>query len=154
MFSSFWYSLKNMFNFSGRSRRGEYVYFCVVLLLYWLASILVLGKAMAVLSMASSFGGILIMVWHIALLVAYLALVVRRLHDFGQSGWWVLLLLVSLPLSFLPVVGAYMDHEFWFRAVWISFWVLFFFFAGQQGPNKYGPDPLAALSSSGPGEKA
>lgn len=42
---------------------------------------------------------------------------IRRLHDRGMSGWWVVLFLV--PFMWM-VMGA---------------------IRGQRGPNKYGPDP-------------
>ena len=46
---------------------------------------------------------------------------IRRLHDTGKSGWWLL-------LWFVPLVGLI---------------VLLVFFAspGDLGPNRYGPPP-------------
>ena len=56
-----------------------------------------------------------------------LATSVKRLHDRGRSGWWLLLMFV---LSFIIVGG-----------IWqlIECGIL----EGQQGPNKYGSDPRA-----------
>ena len=47
---------------------------------------------------------------------------VKRLHDLGHSGWWVLLFIVPF----------------------INLGLLFylFFFRGQMGGNQYGPDPI------------
>ena len=55
-----------------------------------------------------------------------LAVGVKRYHDRGKSGWWVLIALV-------PVIG--------------GLWYLIEcgFLRGTIGPNAYGPD-LAALS--------
>lgn len=55
------------------------------------------------------------------ILVPSVAVLVRRLHDTGRTGWWVL-------LSFIPVIGVL---------------VLLFFAAteGTHGDNEYGPDP-------------
>jgi len=54
-----------------------------------------------------------------------LAVYVKRCHDRGKSGWWLLLMLV-------PFVG-------------IIWWLVDLgILEGQQGPNKYGPDPRAA----------
>lgn len=51
-----------------------------------------------------------------------ISLGVRRCHDVGKSGWWMLLIVV-------PVVN--------------FFWGLYLFFqAGEIGDNEYGPDPL------------
>lgn len=54
-----------------------------------------------------------------------LAVSVKRWHDRGKSGWWVLINLV-------PLVG-------WLWAV-----VETGFLRGTPGPNRYGDDPLAA----------
>lgn len=55
------------------------------------------------------------------LILPFLAVAVRRLHDTGRSGWWYLLLVV-------PVAGI---------AVYV-FWAL----SGQRGPNRFGPAPV------------
>lgn len=57
-------------------------------------------------------------------LIPTLAVNVRRLHDIGRSGWWLLAALV-------PLVG----------------WVVLFVFDcldGTVGANRFGPDPKAA----------
>ena len=56
-----------------------------------------------------------------------LAASVKRCHDRGKSGWWMLLVLI-------PIVGG----------IWwlIDLGVL----EGDQGPNKYGPDPSASAA--------
>ena len=54
-------------------------------------------------------------------LLPFLCVTVRRLHDTGRSGWWILTLLV-------PFIG------------WL---VLLYFMVleGDEGPNLYGPSP-------------
>jgi len=53
-----------------------------------------------------------------------LAVYVKRCHDRGKSGWWLLLMLI-------PFVG-------------IIWWLVDLgILEGQQGANKYGPDPRA-----------
>ena len=47
---------------------------------------------------------------------------VKRLHDLGHSGWWVLLFIV-------PLIN-------------ILLLLYLFFFRGQMGGNQYGPDPI------------
>jgi len=59
---------------------------------------------------------------------------VRRLHDTGRSGWWLLIWLV-------PLIGF---------IVLIVFWAI----EGERGPNQYGPDPKAGergYSAGAPG---
>jgi uncharacterized membrane protein YhaH (DUF805 family) len=100
-------------DFSGRARRSEYWYF-------WLLN--VPGNcAMFFLAEAVnlSFIGYLI---SFALVVPGLSVGVRRLHDTGRSGWWMLLLVL------MPLIGVI---------------VLLVFFAMDTSPagDKYGPSP-------------
>lgn len=53
-----------------------------------------------------------------------LALYAKRWHDRGKSGWWTL-------IGLIPFVG------------WIWILVELGFLPGTEGPNQYGPDPLA-----------
>ncbi|MEZ5775397.1 MAG: DUF805 domain-containing protein [Hyphomicrobiaceae bacterium] len=57
-----------------------------------------------------------------------IAYTVKRLHDRGKSGWWYLLMIV---LSFILV-----GFIWWLVECGIL--------EGNEGPNKYGPDPRAA----------
>lgn len=54
------------------------------------------------------------------------AVAVRRLHDQGRSGWWLLILPLLLPwfgyLVFIAGIGVFSGP-------------------GVAGPNRYGPDP-------------
>jgi hypothetical protein len=52
------------------------------------------------------------------------AMGVRRLHDTDRSGWWWL-------IGFIPLIG-------------IIVLIVFGCFEGTRGPNRFGPDPLAA----------
>ncbi|RJF87715.1 DUF805 domain-containing protein [Oleomonas cavernae] len=54
-----------------------------------------------------------------------LAIAIKRWHDRGKSGWWVLIILI-------PIVGV----------IWAL--VENGFLRGTVGPNQYGPDPLGA----------
>lgn len=58
-------------------------------------------------------------------LYAQLAIYVKRFHDRGKSGWWVL-------IAFVPVIG--------------FFWILIELgmLSGDAGPNAYGPPEIGA----------
>ena len=56
------------------------------------------------------------------LVIASFALSVRRLHDVGRSGWWLLL---SLTIIGIPIL------LFWYCS------------KGKEETNKFGADPLA-----------
>lgn len=61
------------------------------------------------------------LLYSLAFLLPTIAVVVRRLHDIGKSGWWYL-------ISFIPLVGV-----IWFLVLMCM--------DGTHGENKYGLDP-------------
>ena len=107
---------QNYANFSGRARRMEYWMFFLVYALITL----VLGVLEGVFNIV----GTLTAVCALAHLLPSLAVTVRRLHDTGRCGWWLLVALV-------PLIGAL---------------VLLFFMlsAGKPETNAYGPNPKTA----------
>lgn len=58
----------------------------------------------------------------LALVIPTICAATRRLHDVGKSGWWQLIGLTIIGL--IPLI------------IWLCQ-------KGQEGPNQYGPDPLA-----------
>ncbi|WP_432486706.1 DUF805 domain-containing protein [Kineococcus sp. SYSU DK018] len=117
--------------FSGRARRSEYWWFQLALVLGYLA----LGLAGGLLSVltgavAGERGqavlapvlGLLLLVGALAVAVPAWAVAVRRLHDTGRSGWWVL-------LGQLPVVSTAL--------------FVFTLLDSAPGPNAHGPSPKA-----------
>lgn len=107
--------LNNYANFSGRARRSEFWFFVLFqLACQVVANIIDLALGLGILSLIVSLG----------LLVPAIAVGVRRLHDIGKVGWWILIGLV-------PLVG------------WIIL-IIFYVKPGDAGPNQFGPDPKAA----------
>ncbi|MGY2128936.1 DUF805 domain-containing protein [Blastococcus sp. SYSU DS0617] len=104
--------------FTGRARRSEYWWFALA---SFLASIVTSIIDLAIGSEVTAGMGILSLLLSLALLIPSLAVGVRRLHDTGKSGWWLLIGLVPL----------------------IGFIVLIVFFVqdSQPGPNQHGPSP-------------
>lgn len=102
-------------DFDGRARRKAYWMFTLFNIAISLGITLVVGLVSE--SLASGLSGLLAL----ALFLPGLGLAVRRLHDTGRSGWYLLVLLV-------PIVGAF---------------ILLYFMVteGDAGPNEYGPDP-------------
>lgn len=78
-------------DFSGRSRRSE----------YWWATlgIMILGYVVGLI-----LGDSLSWIWSLATLVPSLAICVRRLHDVGKSGWFYLWILLPLIGSIILIV--------------------------------------------------
>ncbi|MCC7124906.1 MAG: DUF805 domain-containing protein [Acidobacteria bacterium] len=118
-----WYLavLKKYAVFRGRARRKEYWMFFLV----HITILIVLGFADGSMGTARENGlGTLGALYVIATFLPTIGAGIRRLHDTGRRGWWMLLTLV-------PLVGT------------IILLVLLAQ-AGQPGDNQYGPDPKAA----------
>jgi uncharacterized membrane protein YhaH (DUF805 family) len=119
-----WYMtvLKKYAVFSGRARRKEYWFF---VLWYVIISIaLVIVDAVAGLRIGEA--GVLQSLYALALLIPSLAVAVRRLHDTGRTGWWLL-------IGLIPLIG-------------IIVLLVFMFLDTQPGENEYGPSPKAAAA--------
>jgi uncharacterized membrane protein YhaH (DUF805 family) len=120
---SFW---SNYATFRGRSRRSEYWFIQLFLVLTNLAVAaidLVLMNGDVYRFLANGGGGIVGLIWILVTIVPALAVLVRRLHDTGKSGWWAL-------IGFIPLAGA---------IVLLVFTVL----DSEKGENRFGLSPKA-----------
>lgn len=118
---SFW---ANYRNFKGRARRSEYWFIQLFLVLTNLAAAaidLALMNGDVDRFIANGGGGIVGLIWIFATIVPALAVLVRRLHDIGKSGWWAL-------ISLVPFVGAIVILVFTVQD-------------SQAEANSYGPAP-------------
>ncbi|MFN3275602.1 MAG: DUF805 domain-containing protein [Paracoccus sp. (in: a-proteobacteria)] len=109
--------------FSGRARRSEFWYFTlfnfiVAVILFIVAVILGFAQGFS----AQEFG--ISDIYSLATFLPALAVTVRRLHDIGRSGWWVLIMLI-------PLIG------------WIIL-IVWHCTDGERSTNRFGPDPKAA----------
>jgi uncharacterized membrane protein YhaH (DUF805 family) len=95
--------LENYANFSGRARRAEFWW-------YFLANFIIsiiFNIIDAVIGSGMGGGiGVIGLIYSLAVLVPGLAVAVRRLHDTGKSGWWLLIALI-------PLVGIIVLIVFW-----------------------------------------
>lgn len=120
-----WYLtvLKKYFEFSGRARRAEYWYFTLFNVIFSI----VLGVIDAVIAAGNTSDiGVLGGLYSLALFIPSLAVAVRRLHDTGRSGWWMLMI-------FIPLIG-------------VIVLLVFMVMDGEASDNEYGPDPKADAS--------
>ena len=99
-----WYIkvLKNYANFEGRARRKEYWMFTLINVIIYIAFMIF----MSVIGVIFELGVIILTLlpvisglYTLAILVPSLAVSVRRLHDIGKSGWFIL-------ISLIPIVGS------------------------------------------------
>ena len=119
---------------------------------FWLYGVLPIFVASLVLSWLPLIGQII----SLLLLWASICISFKRFHDLGYPGWWSLLYLVPLIAAAALVAASFMMTSLagiaWFLAkiLWavgllIGLAQLFLVYirVGQEGPNQYGPDPLA-----------
>ena len=95
--------LRKYGRFSGRSRRREFWMFTLVTLVTAFA----LGLLDVLLFRDAVFSdgtGVLFNLYWLATLIPGLALTVRRLHDTGRSGWYLLFSLVPLAGAVLLLI--------------------------------------------------
>ena len=111
---------KNYATFRGRARRREYWLFYLFNCLVY-AAIFILGVIFSALGSDGTIYTVLYWLYTLAIFVPGLAVAVRRLHDIGKSGVWLLFALI-------PLVGE----------IFVLAWVCR---DGQAGSNRYGPDP-------------
>ncbi len=111
--------IKNYATFSGRARRTEYWMF-VLFNIIFTSVFTLLDYFFGLNSIILNYGPFYIL-YFLFIFIPYLAVVVRRLHDVGKSGWYYLLV-------FLPIIG------------WIWLFVLLVT-DSQKGENKWGKNP-------------
>ncbi len=99
--------LQNYANFNGRARRSEYWYFVLFNI------IISIG-----IGFVAGFIGFTLLstIYSVGVLVPSIAVAVRRMHDVGKSGWFILIPIYNLVLACSD---------------------------GDKGDNAYGPDPKA-----------
>ena len=77
-----------------------------------------------------------------ALLFSGACVLSKRLHDRGRSGWWALLILVAF-IAVWPQPEHFLDFMFCLVIAWavVELGVM----GGEQGANRYGPNPLKTI---------
>jgi uncharacterized membrane protein YhaH (DUF805 family) len=120
-------ALRNYAIFSGRARRSEYWYFVLFNAIFsWLAIALdhFLGTSFIINTINGPidfYYGYCYLIYALVVFLPSFAVLVRRLHDVGKSGWFCL-------IGLIPLVGA----------IWL---LVLLFTDSMEGPNKYGLNP-------------
>lgn len=97
--------LKNYVKFDGRARRSEYWYFTLINIIISI-----------VLGVIAGFIGFDFLgnIYSLAVLLPSIAVAIRRMHDVGKSGWFILIPIYNIILAATE---------------------------GESGANEYGEDP-------------
>ena len=104
----------NYVNFDGRASRSEFWYWTLFAILVAIVTQII----DAIIGIPATN-----IIASLGLLLPWLAVGARRLHDIDRTGLWLLLLLTGIG------------------AILLLIWDCF---KGTAGPNRFGPDPLAS----------
>ena len=113
----------NYVNFSGRASRSEFWWWIgfSIMVFFLLGLAVAIDWAIALLLMVA---------WYGVTFIPNLAVIVRRLHDTGRSGWWIL-------IAFVPLLNLLL--------------LVFYVLDSQAGPNRWGPPPRGSRYYTGEG---
>jgi uncharacterized membrane protein YhaH (DUF805 family) len=116
-----------LFSADGRINRGKYWgAFFGLILANFAALTLVLIFRMAFDDAGYYASGVVYLIFTVGVAVSWIMVSIKRWHDRGKSGWWILIALVPL----IGQLGVIIECGF---------------LIGEGGPNQYGPDPLASI---------
>jgi uncharacterized membrane protein YhaH (DUF805 family) len=102
-------------NFRDRACRSEFW--------YWTLFNIIAGSVAAIIDLMLNDEQLVSGLFALVTIIPSFAIAVRRLHDLDRTGWWYL-------IGFVPVIGMIV------LLVWYAA-------KGTDGPNQFGPDPLA-----------
>ncbi len=116
-----WYltCFKKYITFKGRARRKEYWMFTLFNIIF--SIIAVLADNMIGITFSGEVYGPIYLIYGLAIILPSWTVSVRRLHDIGKSGWWLLITLIPLIGEIIFFIWTVSDSEF--------------------GDNKYGANP-------------
>ena len=147
---------RNYITFSGRATRAEYWWFFLFV------------QAVSLASVVPIVGWIISLLGSLALIIPQISISVRRLHDIGKTGWWVLVWYGTLATGWVfwgigfmakligleesgktdtEIEAIYQNWFIWAAILGLAsiaimiWWIMWFVKKGNKGPNKYGLDP-------------
>jgi uncharacterized membrane protein YhaH (DUF805 family) len=112
--------LKQYADFSGRARRKEYWMFTLFVCIFWFILLMIMFTVPIL-------GFVVFVIFALGMIVPNLAVLVRRLHDVGKSGWMYLIVLI-------PLAGG----------IWLF---VLMCLDSQPGANKWGANPKEASAA-------
>ena len=121
--------MNNYANLNGRASRSEYWWF---VLFNFIVNIVTFVIDLTLGSMITYDMGYVGLIAFLALLLPTVSVSVRRLHDIGKSGWWIL-------LAIIPIVN--------FIGIFVI--IVFTIMEGEEQHNQYGNVPTNTFEQGG-----
>ncbi|WP_429910913.1 DUF805 domain-containing protein [Glycocaulis sp.] len=110
----------NYAGFQGRARRSEYWWWYLFYIIVYIVLFSIDNALFGFPMLAGLFA--------LGSLIPGIAVGVRRLHDTGRSGWWLL-------IGLIPLVG-------------FIVLIIFFVMDSQPGVNQHGPNPKGVVAAA------
>lgn len=123
------------FSSAGRLARGRFLLAAILLLLVWMLYEAVTGPTLRLLTGWA---------FYPALVFTGACVLSKRLHDRGHTGWIAAAVLVAM-IAVWPAPRGFLDFLFALVIVWAT--VELGAMPGEQGANRYGPNPLKSATS-------
>lgn len=144
-------------DFDGRARRKEYWWFALINYII----MMVLALAWILMACVSAWDGeydevvhalvsnpflYIFMIYYMAILIPSIAVMVRRLHDIGKSGFWGFFIYGGSLLGSIATAFSEVNFVVYMFLALASLTIcvislVWMFTDSQYGPNKYGPNP-------------
>jgi len=121
--------MNNYANLNGRASRSEYWWFVLFNLIVNIVTFVIDSTLGTMVTYDMGYVGLIAF---LALLLPTVSVSVRRLHDIGKSGWWIL-------LAIIPIVN--------FIGIFVI--LVFTLMEGEEHPNQYGNVPTNTLEHDG-----
>ncbi|WAW10296.1 DUF805 domain-containing protein [Oxalobacter vibrioformis] len=138
-------ALRSGGNFTGRSNRREYwgyLFFYTLFFLAWSVLCRTIGGV---------YQDTMIAFYQLLFFIPATALLFRRLHDTGRSGWYLLPLWLLVAVAILLQAKVYTPYDSMTVALYLfgvfsaigslCLFIIAGFFRSDPGLNEYGPDP-------------
>ena len=121
--------MNNYANWDGRASRSEYWWFVLFILIVNIVTFVIDSTLGTMVTYDMGYVGLIAF---LALLLPTVSVSVRRLHDIGKSGWWIL-------LAIIPIVN--------FIGIFVI--LVLTLMEGEEHPNQYGNVPTNTLEHDG-----
>ncbi len=132
--------------FDASSRIGRLRYFAYGMGVFGLLSpALILGAVLMFGLKMLVLGALLLIACYIFFLIMSIVFGIRRLHDLGQTGWWILISGVCIAIGLMHIAHLLTESLSWLYAlsvlVSLVFGLVLLFTPGTQGDNRFGSPP-------------
>jgi uncharacterized membrane protein YhaH (DUF805 family) len=134
-----------LFDFNGRIGRRQYWFAWLA----WIVAFAILTVVTFLIGWLPYLAICLIFVASMFGVNSSIAVGIKRLHDRGKRGWWLLLFYLGPEaLGWIAQVAGPVRPIFELASASIVIWMIVELgcLRGTAGPNEYGPDPLGAIA--------